>query len=150
MTTYARIINNVAVDVVTADPATLFYPTIAAEFVIVPDGTVQGSTESGGVWTPPAPRPAPAATYKPLAPMQFYLAFTPAERIAIKKSTDPDVIEFWATYQLAVQTNTTIDPNLISVQEGLDWLATPTTATPAGPGILATSRITQILNGVQQ
>ena len=90
------------------------------------------------------------ASYPILTPMQLYLAFTPAERIAIKKSTDPDVIEFWATYQLAVQTNTPIDPNLISVQEGLDWLATPTTATPAGPGILATSRITQILNGVQQ
>ena len=90
------------------------------------------------------------ASYPILTPMQLYLAFTPSERIAIKKSTDPDVIEFWATYQLAVQTNTPIDPNLISVQEGLDWLATPTTATPAGPGILATSRITQILNGVQQ
>ncbi len=86
--------------------------------------------------------------YPVLPPMQFYLSFTTAERIAIKKSTDPDVMEFWATYELAVQTNTPIDPNLVSVQEGLDWLATPTTA--AGPGILTATRIPQILNGVQQ
>ena len=91
------------------------------------------------------------ASYPILTPMQLYLAFTPAERIAIKKSTDPDVIEFWATYQLSVQTNTPIDPNLISVQEGLDWLATPTTATPPGPGILAsTARIAQISEGIPQ
>jgi hypothetical protein len=89
--------------------------------------------------------------YAPLTPMQFYLAFTTAERIAIKKSTDPDVVEFWATYNLAVTTNTPINPNLVSVQEGLAWMATPTTATPAGPGILAsTTRIVQISNGIPQ
>ena len=149
MTTYARIINNVAVDVVTADPATLFYPTIAAEFVIVPDGTVQGSTESGGVWTPPAPRPAPAATYKPLPPMQFYLAFTPAERIAIKASADASVKEFWATYELAAQLNNTIDPNLPSVQEGLTYLSVTDVAGTTTPYILP-SRIAQISNGIPQ
>ena len=152
MTTYARIINNTAVDVVTTNPATLFYPTIAAQFVIVPDGTVHGSVDSGGVWTAPAaPHIAAPALHPILTPMAFYLAFTPAERIAIKKSTDPDVMEFWATYQLAVQLNHTIDPNLVSVQQGLAWLATPTSATPPGPGILAsTARIAQISDGIPQ
>ncbi len=88
--------------------------------------------------------------YQPLTPMQFYLAFTPAERINIKKSTDPMVMEFWATYELAAQTNHNIDPNLVSVQEGLAWLATPTTATPAGPGILAATRVAQISQGIPQ
>ena len=89
--------------------------------------------------------------YAQLTPMAFYLTFTPAERIAIKKSTDPDVMEFWATYELAVQLNHTIDPNLVSVQEGLAWLATPTSATPPGPGILAsTARIAQISEGIPQ
>ena len=119
-------------------------PDIQPNSTTIPPVYVPNKTPQfiNGVWL--------TGTYRPLSPMAFYLAFTPTERIAIKKSTDPDVIEFWATYQLAVQSNTPIDPNLISVQEGLDWLATPTTATPAGPGILATSRITQILNGVQQ
>ena len=91
------------------------------------------------------------ASYPILTPMQFYLAFTPTERIAIKKSTDPDVMEFWATYELAVQLNHTIDPNLVSVQQGLAWLATATTATPPGPGILvSTARIAQISEGIPQ
>ena len=86
-----------------------------------------------------------------LTPMQFYLAFTPTERMAIKKSTDPVVVEFWATYQLAAQLNNTIDPNLVSVQEGLTYLATSTTATPPGAGILAsTARIAQISQGIPQ
>ena len=83
--------------------------------------------------------------------MKFYLAFTPAERIAIKKSTDPVVQEFWATYELAVQTGDNIDPNLNSVAEGLSYLATPTTATPPGAGILpSTARIIQIQAGISQ
>lgn len=88
--------------------------------------------------------------YPVLTPMAFYLAFTPTERINIKKSTDPMVMEFWATYELAAQTNHNIDPNLVSVQEGLAWLATPTTATPAGPGILAATRVAQISQGIPQ
>ena len=89
--------------------------------------------------------------YSALTPMQLYLAFTTTERMAIKKSADPNVVEFWATYQLAAQLNNTIDPNLVSVQEALTYLATPTTATPPGAGILAsTSRIAQILAGIPQ
>ncbi len=151
MTTYARNVNNVAVDVTTTNPSTIFYPTVAAEFITVPDGTQNGATYTNGTWTnPPASAPAPAR-YPALTPMQFYLAFTPAERIAIKASTDATVKEFWATYELAAQLNNTIDPNLTSVQEGLTYLATPTTATPPGAGILAsTARIVQISNGVPQ
>ena len=89
--------------------------------------------------------------YPVLTSMQFYLAFTPTERMAIKKSADPNVVEFWATYQLAAQLNNTIDPNLVSVQEALAYLAQPTTATPPGAGILAsTDRIAQILAGIPQ
>ena len=92
-----------------------------------------------------------SVTYPPLTPMAFYLAFTPTERMAIKKSTDVNVAEFWATYQLAAQTNTSIDPNLVSVQEGLTYLATATTATPPGAGILASAaRIAQISQGIPQ
>jgi hypothetical protein len=82
--------------------------------------------------------------------MQFYLAFTPSERIAIKGSGDPNVKEFWAAYELATQTGTEINPNLKSVQESLEYLAIPTTATPAGPGILVSTRIPEILQGIPQ
>ena len=47
------------VDVVTADPATLFHPDLATEFVVVPDGLGAGATQVAGVWTNPPPPPPP-------------------------------------------------------------------------------------------
>jgi len=153
MTTYARNISNTAVDVTTNNPATSFHPTIAVQFITVPDGTLNGATLSGGVWTNPvvvAPV-APVVQLPTLTPMTLYLSFTPAERIAIKASTDPMVKEFWATYQLSVQLDKPTDPNLISVQNAIAYLAQPTTATPPGAGILASqARIAQILAGIPQ
>lgn len=85
-----------------------------------------------------------------LGPMQFYLALSPAERIAIKTSSDPMVSEFWMTYQLSAQLNHPIDPNLTSVQGALNYLAAPVSPGP-GAGILAsTARVTQILAGIPQ
>jgi hypothetical protein len=86
-----------------------------------------------------------------LTPMTLYMAFTPAERIAIKASTDQMVIEFWAMYQLSVQLEKPTDPNLVSVQEALAYLAQPKDATPPGAGILASQdRVKQILAGIPQ
>lgn len=156
MTTYARIVNSQAVDVTTTNPATLFHADVSAQFVTVPDGTGDGDIlgADGKTWTkaPAATSPTPEPVVMPkLTPITFYLAFTPAERIKIKASTDPDVMEFWDTYQRAERTDTPVDPNVVSVQEGLAYLATPTTATPPGPGILAsTARIAQILAGLPQ
>lgn len=64
-----------------------------------------------------------STTYPTLTPMQFYMAFTPAERIALKKSTDPIIEEFMATYNLAAQLNNVVDPNLASIVEGLEYMA---------------------------
>lgn len=152
MSTYARIVSGHAVDVTTGDPAELFHPDVAAEFVTVPDGTGNGDHYDGSTWTKAPPPAAPAPEPLPvLTPMTFYLAFTPAERIAIKKSPDPMVEEFWASYQLAVQLDKPIDPNLTSVAEGVAYLAQGPTDTPLGPGILASrDRIEQILAGTPQ
>jgi hypothetical protein len=162
MKTYARPIDGVAVEIYTppVDAASgqqhaiadCFHADVAAMFRECPAGTVVGAVvDANGTWTAPAATPVAAPRLASLTPMQFYLAFTPAERIAIKASTDAVVKEFWATYELAVQTNTPIDPNLVSVQEGLAYLAAPTTATPPGAGLLAgTQRISQILSGLAQ
>ena len=83
-----------------------------------------------------------------MTPMTFYLSFTTAERIAIKKSTDEYVQEFWNTYERAEAAGTMINPNLASVSEGLAYLAMPA---PDGPGILASvDRIPQIRAGIPQ
>ena len=121
-------------------------PSAQADSTTLPPIHTVGMTPQfiNGAWVDQSKLP-------PLTTMQFYLAFTAAEMIAIKGSADPLVKEFYARYQLAVQTNTPIDPNLISVQEGLTYLATATTATPPGAGILAsTARVQQISAGVAQ
>ncbi len=105
---------------------------------------------------------AAPANYPLLSTMQFYVAFTPAERMLIKALAgngvpatsssaaippDPVIVEFWQTYQMAVQSNSHIDPNLKSTQESLNYLANPTAPTPA---VIAAERIPQILAGVAQ
>jgi len=159
MNKFARIENSTAVEVFTppvgVDIADCFHAEIAGLFTPCPDNVTVGSTiDSSGKWTiapSPAPAVAPAPILPMLTPMTLYLAFTPAERIAIKKSVDPMVIEFWATYQLSVQLDKPTDPNLMSVQEAIGYLAQPTTATPPGAGILASqARIAQVLAGTPQ
>lgn len=147
MTTYARVINGCAVDVVTQNPAELFHEDVAASFVEVPDDTQHGDTlNEDGSWTKFTEQPTSASAVAPLpmlTPMTFYLAFTPAERIAIKSSEDTMVKEFWSTYELSVKLDKPTDPNLVSVQNGLEYLVSI--------GILASpDRVTQILNGVPQ
>ena len=170
MTTWARNVNNQAVDVVTTNPASLFHLEIAAQFVIVPDGTENGATYAGEEWTNPTPvtPSTPPVVYEQLTPMQFYVSFTPKERILIKLlattgipansallsptntsaiPADPIIAEFWATYEVAQATGSLINPNLVSVQEGVEYLVSPTSPTPA---IISSARVLQILAGVAQ
>ena len=159
MSKYARIENNTAVEIFTPPDgftiAECFHADVVSLFSACPDNVTVGSTMDGnGAWTiAPAPVvPAPVPPALPvLTPMTLYMAFTTAERIAIKASKDPLVIEFWDMFQLSVQLDKPTDPNLISVQEAMQYLAQPTTATPPGAGILATpERVQQILAGTPQ
>ena len=155
----AWIENNQVRDICPGNPTELYHPDIAKHYdTDIPDDIVQGATLIDGVWTNPIPviytAPEPIITYPNLTPMQFYLAFKPMERIAIKTSTDSMVQEFWATYQLAVQTSASIDMSLTSNQDAIGYLAIPKTAqTPfgtSGPGIITADRIAQILQGIAQ
>jgi len=97
-----------------------------------------------------APVFAPSTARPLLTPMSLYMAFTPAERIAIKASKDPMVAEFWAMYQLSVQLDKPTDPNLASVRDIVAYLAKPASPGPGG-GILASpERVQQILAGIPQ
>lgn len=92
----------------------------------------------------------PVHEYALLTPMTLYMAFTPAERIAIKTSKDPMVAEFWNMYQLSAQLEKPTDPNLPSVREAIGYLAAAVSPGP-GAGILASpERVQQILEGVPQ
>lgn len=89
--------------------------------------------------------------YAPLTALAFYLAFRTQERIDIKAAIDPFIKEFWDTYLLVAQQQSTIDPTLDSVVEGLEYLTT--VDVPGSSPVrkyLAPARIPQIQAGTPQ
>ena len=115
MSNFARIINNVAVDVST-NPQEQFHPDIAAEFEPVPDDVQAGwARNEAGEWEAPAPtpEPTPAPTESPkVSPVEFKLLFTPQERVATKaaRATDQVIDDFYDIVE---------DPRLTYVDLGL-------------------------------
>lgn len=92
MTNFARIINNVAVDV-SSNPAEQFHPSIAVQFEPVPDEVQAGWIRTGDKWAAPDPvvtEPQPEAPT--VTPVEFMLLFTSSERIAIKAARETDAI----------------------------------------------------------
>lgn len=90
---YARIINNVAVDVRSDNPENYFTPEIASQFVEVPDQIEDHWYLINDVWT--APIIPELIAFTPLipiiSPVEFKLLFTPQERMAIiaERANDP-------------------------------------------------------------
>lgn len=143
MSTYARIINNVAVDIST-DPAAHFHPSIAAEFQLVPDNVQQGWRLIEGIWTEPAPvdPPAPVAEHPTVSPIEFKLLFTLQERLAINKvrDTDPVLDDFFGLIE--DPRLTFVDLGLQSTRDAIGYLAEQ--------GLIGAERVEQILAGVMQ
>lgn len=101
MANFARILNNVAVDV-SADPENHFHPDIAAQFQPVPDSVMVGWRLVDGAWqAPPEPTPAPteAPTEAPpaapdmrLTRLAFLNRFLMEERIGIRTAATSDPV----------------------------------------------------------
>ena len=92
MSTFARIIDDVAVDVCRVPPDQAFCEALALQFVAVPDEVVPGSRRSldefgGVIWTAPvvvAPAPPPPPYYgRIITRLAFLRRFTDAEAVAI-------------------------------------------------------------------
>lgn len=79
-----------------------------------------------------------------MTPTAFYLAFTVAERVAIKKSKDEGVRELWQTFEMLLAKDVPIDPNLPSVRDGLAYLVANL------DGALKKDRVADILAGKAQ
>lgn len=77
MATWARVLNNIALEVTAVDPAGRFVPEIEQQFLEVPNGTEQGATRSGDVWTNPPP-PPPPVTPDPVIPPTVHAVLEPA------------------------------------------------------------------------
>ena len=82
--------------------------------------------------------PPPTLTF-----LQFMALFTASEQAAIVNSTDTKTKLFamMATGSGGIQLG---NPEVVA---GINYLATPTTTTPPGPGILTVARAAQVLAG---
>ena len=114
---WARIENNVAIEVTNIDPSDRFPAHVVWE--LVPDDVTPNSVrDEDGEWTiaEPAPQPEPAVAAlespKP-TPVQFKLLWTSAERIGIKKLRPTD--EVLDDFMTIVE-----DPRLTFVDLGLE------------------------------
>ena len=142
MSNFARIINNVAVDVST-NPQEQFHPDIAAEFEPVPDDVQAGwARNEAGEWEAPAPtpEPTPAPTESPkVSPVEFKLLFTAGERVAIKaaRASDPVIDDFLSIIEDPRLTH--VNLGLQSTQDALGYLETK--------GVITDARRVQILAG---
>ena len=145
MSNFARIINNVAVDVST-NPQEQFHPDIAAEFEPVPDDVQAGwARNEAGEWEAPAPtpEPTPAPTESPkVSPVEFKLLFAPAERVAIKaaRATDPVIDDFYDIVEDPRLTH--VDLGLQSTKDALSYMV--------AQGLLTEERRLEILAGLVQ
>ena len=104
MSTFARIIDDVAVDVCRVPPDQAFCEALALQFVAAPDEVVPGSRRSldefgGVIWTAPvvvAPAPPPPPYYgRIITRLAFLRRFTDDEAVAI------DLASIGATVQAA-------------------------------------------------
>ena len=148
MSKQARIVNSVAVDVVTGDPAEFFHPDIAKDFVPVPEQVESGWSVTAGKWSAPTPvEPvAPAPVDPKVGPIHFQMLFKPAEMVAAEelKATDKVLASFW---KLVDDPRTdTIDLALTGVQNAIEYTLTAVQA--AGVPLDVQARKADILSGV--
>ncbi len=147
MSNFARIINNVAIDV-SADPENHFHPDIAAEFAAVPDTVRTGwIKDSSGKWSAPITiAPVESVNYPKIGPIHFKMLFTPQESVTadVLKATDKVLASFW---KLIDDPRTdTIDLGLQSVQSAIEYTLMAVKA--AGVDVDVQARLSAILSGV--
>jgi hypothetical protein len=142
---FARILNNIAQEVIDFNPEGRFHPDVAAQFVSVPDEVNQGAALANGVWTPyVAPEVVPAepaiARLPILSPPQFKQCFTIAEENAIVDAIDAgDRTLKTAMARLDDPRLTGVDLNLASVQGLIDYIGSK--------GILTEARVADVKTG---
>jgi hypothetical protein len=83
------------------------------------------------------------ASYLPvvLTFLQFMALFTPAEQAALVGSADTQT-KLFVMMATGAGSIALANPEVVA---GVNYLATPATATPPGPGLIASARVAQIL-----
>ena len=149
----ARIVDDVAVDVTTGDPAEMFHPDIATQFESVPNNVEIGwrRDPQTGVWAAPeaAPeRPNQATVFPKIGPIAFKLLFSAQERIKAKQlcPTDDFLEDFWG--MLDDPRTDVVDLGHSSVQSAVEY--TLTAVKDAGVELDVLTRKAAILSGQVQ
>lgn len=146
MGNYARIINGVAVDVC-PDPATHFHPSLAVEFVGVPDSVRPGWVRKGDAWSAPVlvepltPAIIEQGNLQPTA-LQFLLMLTAAEQVAIREAAKSDPMVGVLVTMVDDPRLTFVDLTNATVIEGIQYLTTTT------PALLTKERAARLLKGL--
>ena len=142
---FARVVNDIAVDVRTESPEGCFTPDIAAQFKVVPDQVENGWTIENGVWSAlaapaPVPPPKPASAKIPLiGPIAFQMLFKVDELVAIDaaKETNAAIRIFWKLLD---------DPRTDYVDRNLEPVQSMLQSLEAG-GLIGPGRAEEILHG---
>lgn len=118
MTKRAWVINGIVHDVCEGNPQECYVKDVADFYTTdVPDGTRHGATLIDGEWTNDATVksaqqiPQSEGDFIRVSPVEFKLLFTSAERIAIKESKDPVIVDFFEIIN---------DPRLTFINLGLE------------------------------
>ncbi len=125
---------------ITLDQGGMDVYTLAGVSLSVPTGTPQAQAVASIESMAPAGYAPPKVNYSFL---EFMALFTPAEQAAIVGSSDPQV-KLFTLMAAGVGTVQLSNPEVVA---GVNYLATPATATPPGPGLIAPARVAAILAG---
>lgn len=132
MTKFARIVNDIAIDVCD-NPSELFHPLVAAEFTEVPEQVETGFKLNNGNWIPPITETFSAeevAVTNKIQAIDFKLLFSAQERISVTqaKATDALIDDFFSLVDDPRMT--TIDLALQSTKDIINHLVTVNILTP--------------------
>lgn len=154
---YARVINDIAVDVVTTDPFEIYHPTLATEFIQVASHVLPGSKLVENVWLAPeiVPETPLIGTPSQMAIIDFLRLFTQAELVGfntLRKQvaalgpddyTDPDKA-LLVGFEVGLTHYDALRAGLIELDhpETVQWLSL---LVPLG--VLTEARLPQVLAG---
>ena len=98
MTNFARLNSaGLVLEITKGTPAEIFHPDLASSFVEVPEGSASGDTVVDGVLTqqviPEVEEPEEAVEERKVPVAEFLGTLSRSERIAVKASSDADVID---------------------------------------------------------
>lgn len=121
MKTYARIVDGVAVDVVTGNLEEMFHPDLLPQFEEVPAKVKTGWIKNGKAWDEPAKEPeiVQKPTFRILGTSAFKFLFTFEELASIEdvRKSNSIVGTFWNL--LDDPRTETVDLNLSNVQNAI-------------------------------